>query len=309
MMMTVLDMLNSGVMSGNVSRDRAKTFLSGYAAKMAAMVLCVALCLGMTTSVFAENRMDNRTMKKASFGTVENPNAHTHARLCYKTKRNVKVDLSSYKLDDSLRYVHPMWYIMSVKKTMTAKSADDTPSSVKVKKGTDVVVLHYAKKSVCRLKGGRTVIIPKSKLKWKWHVYNTGATYADSQIESWVNSHGITSKTNYVFAVSRYNQRGWIMERTSAGWRCKYVMKVCTVAHTPQEYGKNTCSINAHYKYRRDVGGLGISYVSSAGGNLIHIAGKSYIGHPHTHGCIALLRKDLNFVYYYLPIGTRVLTI
>ena len=161
--------------------------------------------------------------------------------------------------------------------------------------------------AVCRLKGGRTVIIPKKKLNWKWHIYNSGKAYRDVQIEEWVNSHDITGKTKYLFCVSRYNQHGWIMEGKKGAWKCRYVFKLSTIAYGPQEYGWNHCEISQHYIGKKNVGGgISISYASKAGGNQIHI-GKG--GHPATHGCIGMSKKSLNFVYYYLPIGTRVLTI
>ena len=189
----------------------------------AVLFLC---CMMSVPSFAAKYRMDKSTMKKSSFGTLENVNANTKPKLCARRIYGKSVNLSKYQLDGSLKYVHPMWYIMKTKSTVNAKSADSTKSPVKVKKGTTVVVLRWKKKAVCRLKGGRTVIIPKSKLSWKWHIYNSGKAYKDVQIEEWVNRHGVTSKTKYLFCVSRYNQHGWIMEGRKGAWRCKYVFKL-----------------------------------------------------------------------------------
>ena len=276
--------------------------------KIMTVLLSFILCLAAAAaSPAASFRMDKSTMKKSAFGKLENPGANTKPKLCARTTYGKSVDLKKYKLDGSLKYVHPMWYIMTTKSAVNAKSADNTKTSVKVKKGTTVVVLRLKDSAVCRLKGGRTVIIPKKKLNWKWHIYNSGKAYRDVQIEEWVNSHDITSKTKYLFCVSRYNQHGWIMEGKKGAWKCKYVFKLSTIAYGPQEYGWNHCEISQHYIGKKNVGGgISISYASKAGGNQIHI-GKG--GHPATHGCIGMSKKSLNFVYYYLPIGTRVLTI
>lgn len=276
--------------------------------KITCIMLTTVLCLTMALTSFAAGfRMDGKTMKEAAFGTLENSGANTKPKLCARTKYGKGIDLKPYKLDGALKYVHPMWYVMKTKSTVNAESADNTGASVKVKKGTTVIVLRLKDKSVCRLKGGRTVIIPKSKLNWKWHIYNSGKAYKDVQIEEWVNSHGITSKTKYLFCVSRYNQHGWIMEGKKGAWKCKYVFKLSTIAYGPQEYGWNHCEISQHYIGKKNVGGgISISYASKSHGNQIHV-GKG--GHPATHGCIGMSKKSLNFVYYYLPIGTRVLTI
>ena len=254
---------------------------------------------------------DPVTRKAAKFGSVKVSGTETVARRAIRKSHGKKVNLSAWGLDGALDYVHGMYYMAKVKTTYEAKSADSVKSKVKVKKGQKVVILYYPRRNgnaVCRLKNRRTVYIPVKKFKVLYYIYNSSTAYTDAQIEEWVASRHITSKTKYMFVASKFNQHGWILTKVSGKWICKYVLNITTGAYTggglPNDcYSLNSCSIQTHYIHKKDMG-RGISYASKAGGNQIHY--RKNVLYPSTHGCIAMRHTDYNFVYWYLPYKTRV---
>ena len=258
---------------------------------------------------------DKVTRKACKVGNIYNPGTSKEVRRCKGHSYGKKVNLSAYGLDGELDYVHGMFYIATVRANVLAKSADSNRSSVRIKKKTKVVVLYFKSrkgKAVCRLKNKRTVYIPAEKLSVKYYLYNSSTAYTDAQIEGFVQQHNITSKTKYMFFVSKFNQHGWILTKVNGKWICKYKLGISTGAYTnnglPNDiYGLKSLQINTHYKNKKNVGsdGRGISYASKTGGNQIH-TGQVY--HPYTHGCIAMRSKDFKFVYWYLPIHTRVVS-
>ncbi len=276
------------------------------------MLLLAAVVLGAAFCCQAGGVEDPVTRKAAKFGSVEVSGTGTAAMRVRGSSHGRNVDLSAWGLDGELDYVHAMYYMAKVKSSCTAASADSNKSKVKVKKGQQVVVLYFPRnrggKAVCRLKSGRTVKIPVGKLKVSFYIYNSSSAYTDAQIEEWVASRHITSKTKYMFVASKFNQHGWILTKESGKWICKYVLKISTGAYTnygsPNDcYPVNSCSIQTHYINKKNIG-RGISYASKYGGNQIHY-GKTVL-HPSTHGCIAMRTRDYNFVYWYLPYKTRV---
>ena len=279
--------------------------------------LVVLIILLGTIKPYAAVKADKRTRSICKFGNVYNGGTDRTARRSKGHSHGKAISLSAYGLDGSLDYVHPMFYLAKVKSKVKAKSADGNKSGVSVKKGSKVVIMYMKSqsrksKSVCRLKNGRTVYIPNSKLNVLYYIYNSSSSYTDAQIEEWVKTNRITSKTKYMFMVSKFNQRGWILEKRNGSWICKYHLGVSTGTFTagglPNDcYGLNSLSINTHYKNKKNVGGngKGISYASKAGGNQIH-TGKMY--YPYTHGCIATSTKNFNFIYTRLPYKTRVVS-
>ena len=254
---------------------------------------------------------DPVTRKAARFGSVEVTGTNPTAVRVKGTAHGKKVNLSPWGLDGALDYVHGMYYMAVLQSSYQAPSADSIRSKVKVKKGQKVVVLYYPKqngKAVCRLKNGRTVYIPVRKLRVQYYIYNSSSAYTDAQIEEWVASRHITSKTKYMFVASKFNQHGWILTKVNGQWTCKYVLNISTGAYTnnglPNDcYPLNHCSIQTHYINKKKIG-KGISYAGKTGGNQIHYGAKVLF--PSTHGCIAMRHRDYNFVYWYLPYKTRV---
>ena len=269
------------------------------------------LLIGSAVSCCAAGVEDPVTRKAAKFGSVEVSGTASAARQVRGSSHGKRVSLSAWGLDGALDYVHGMYYMAVLKRTYTASSADSVKSKVKVKKREQVVVLYYPSrngKAVCRLKSRRSVWIPVSKLKVQYYLYNASSAYTDAQIEEWVASNRITSKTKYMFVASKYNQHGWILTKVSGKWVCKYVLNISTGAYTNNQhpndcYPLNQCSIQTHYVNKKKIG-RGISYAGKTGGNQIHYGAKVLF--PSTHGCIAMKHRDYNFVYWYLPYKTRV---
>ena len=247
------------------------------------------------------------------YGHVAIEGTKDHARVVIKHNKPKSINLSKYGLDGTLEYYHGMYYTASLRSKLTVKSISGPHNKIKLKKGTKVIIACYPsrkKNTVCKLKGGEAVYIPPKKLKITGYIFNSSQAYADAQVEEWVASHHITSKTDYMFVVSKFNQHAWILTKHKGNWICKYVLNISTGSFTnygnPNDiYGLNSLAIQTHYKNKKNVGadGRGISYASKEGGNQLH-TGRTLV--PYTHGCIAMKSKDYNFVYNYLPKGTRV---
>lgn len=275
------------------------------------LLLTVVLLLYPASLCGAAGVDDPVTRKAAKFGSVEVTGTKTAASRVKGTSHGKKVSLSAWGLDGALDYVHGMYYMAQMKANYRAASADSKKSKVSVKKGQRIVILYYPKQNgtaVCRLQNKRTVYIPVKKLKVLYYLYNSSSAYTDAQIEEWVASKHITSKTKYMFVASKYNQHGWILTKVSGKWICKYVLNIATGAYTnnglPNDcYPLNSCAVRTHYINKRNIG-RGISYAGKVGGNQIHYGAK--VLYPNTHGCIAMRSRDYNFVYWYLPYGTRV---
>ena len=254
-------------------------------------------------------------MKGARYGTVAV--SGTSGKVCgaFKSSHGKSVNVGKYGVDGSLKYFHGMFYLAKLTKSVKVNCCDES-GTVKLKKGSTVLIVDFKgrkTKSIARTKSKQSVYLPPKCFKVTSFLYNSSSPYADVQIESWVNSRGFTSKSNYLFMISKYNQHGWIMIKQGNKWICKYRVKVTTSSRRdstgryPNDYyGLKTCAINTHYKNKKNVGadGKGISYASKEGGNQIHTRGNSL--YPSTHGCIGMSKKDYNFVYNYLPVGTKV---
>ena len=180
------------------------------------LLLLLVIIIVLPSCCGAAGVDDPVTRKAAKFGSVKVSGTETVARRAIRKSHGKKVNLSAWGLDGALDYVHGMYYMARVKTTYKAKSADSVKSKVKVKKGQKVVILYYPRrngKAVCRLKNRRTVYIPVKKLKVLYYIYNSSTAYTDAQIEEWVASKHITSKTKYMFVASKFNQYGCIAMR------------------------------------------------------------------------------------------------
>ena len=274
-------------------------------------VLILVMVLALPNFVYAGSTFSKSLRKTLRFGNVAVSGTPSTTKVLLNGSSANKIDLSSFGLDGSLEYFHGMYYKASLKKSIKVKSIGK--GSFKVKKGTEVIILNYNTrkgKVACAFKDKKIGYVPIKKLKIKGYIFNSSRAYMDSQVEEWVASRGITSKTKYMFVVSKFNQHGWILTKSGGKWVCKYVLKVGTGAYLnggyPNDiYGLNSLKVNTHYKNKSNVGadGKGISYASKEGGNQLH-TGKTL--QPTTHGCISMSKKDYNFVYWYLPVGTRV---
>lgn len=266
-----------------------------------------------TSGAAKGNEPDAPTRNAAYYGNVRVNGTSDKVLGAIGTSHGKRISLSDWKLDGSLSYFHGMFYEATVRKNIAASATDAIGGRVSVKKGEKIIVMRMTSRkgnAVCRLKNGRTVMIPAGKIQVNRFLYNSSSAYSDAQVEEWVASKGITSKTDMMLVISKFNQRAWVMKRSANGWRCSYVLKVTTSsrrngsARLPNDcYGLNRCSIQTHYKNKKGMG-KGISYASKAGGNQIHYRGNSL--YPSTHGCVGMGRKDYEFIYWRMPYGTKV---
>ena len=271
------------------------------------LLVCL-MSLLFTCSVSAKSSNDKKLRKLANYGRVAGPVGSNTTKYSINGSKSKKINLKKWGIDGSLKYFHGMFYRAKLKKNSSVKTIDN--KKVKVKKGQEVIIMYFPSrngKTICRLKNKQTVYIPAKLLKVTGYIYNSKAAYSDHQIEEYVKQRGITSKTDYILFVSKYNQHAWVLEKKKGAWVCKYVLGVSTGVYTQNDipndiYGINSCSINTHSKNNAGFD-MGISYASSIGGNQIHI-GTPYS--PSTHGCIAMGKTEYNFVFWYLPVGTRV---
>ena len=285
---------------------------TGVGAVLTAAVL--AFAVSAASSVQAGSaEPDAPSRKAAAYGNVKVSGTSDDVRAAIGSSHGSRVSLSKWNLDGSLSYFHGMFYEATVRKTVKASAKDSKGGTVTVRKGEKIIVMclpSRSGKAVCRLKSGRTVSIPAKKIKVDRFLYNSSSAYSDAQVEEWVASRGITSKTDMMLVISKFNQRAWILKRSAKAWKCEYVLKVTTSSRRngsgklPNDcYGLNKCSIQTHYKNKKGMG-RGISYASKTGGNQIHYRGNSL--YPSTHGCVGMGRKDYEFVYWRMPYGTKV---
>lgn len=279
--------------------------------KILSSLLIVLLVFSFSISCFADISEADR--EAANYGHVAVGGTSHTVKWALKAKHNKSFDTSNYGVDSSLKYFHGMFYEAKTTKKVNASIVGSSKTE-EIKKGTTLLIIRFTKKNcICRLTNKKTVAIPGKYLKVVKFVYNSNGAYRDAQVEEWVEKNRLDSKTKYMMVISKFNQHAWILEKKSGKWVCKYVLKITTSSwrnskgkHPNDYYGLTTCAINTHYKNKKNVGadGKGISYASKEGGNQLHTRGNSL--YPSTHGCVGMSTKDYNFVYNYLPVGTRV---
>lgn len=254
--------------------------------------------------------------KEGDFGTVRVDGTSAKALWALNKKKNKSINLSAYGVDGSLSYFHGMFYEAKVTKTTKAKCvAPKSKKKLKVKKGSSVIVIRYKgnrKKALCKLKKSKkTVYISAKYLKFRKFIYNSSKPYADVQVEDWVNSRKLTSKSNFLIMVSKYNQRAWIMVKRDDRWACKYILEITTSSikdeagkgNYPSDYhGYNECMIGSHYVdlNKKDVG------ISLCTPNDYQIHQKAHFLYPNTKGSLGMCSTDYNFILNYIPVGTKV---
>ena len=213
--------------------------------------------------------------------------------------------LKEYRLDPSLRYLHGMYYEAEITEDCVGRNVD-TGRKVSLKKGSKTIVLKpcsAASGGECLIRTAKreTVRASWNKLRFTKYIVNPSSAYTDAQVEQWVNFHKITSPTDYLFFVSKYNQRLWIMKRNGKKWKAVDSQRVSTggtfsvggyynQGYPNDVYGYNHCRIYTYMGVLASVGNeRAVSYSSKGGGNCIHP--QSPLGRPGTHGCVGVSRK------------------
>jgi len=226
-----------------------------------------------------------------------------------KKKINYPSFYTRWNLDLSHRYFHGGFYV-----AQTKRACKDTTGKVNLKKGQKLIILYLkagkGSDCVCRLQGGETVNVAREYLHCNKMIVNTKKIYTIEQVEQWVNSRKINSPTEYLFLVSIYNQKGWILKGSTGSWK---VIRGAFKATTGQLHpdGGNLDFINYCYKFnhcglyahKTEEYGRAICYSQKNGGNQIHLGG--IYDRPSTHGCVGVRAKVLNQLLS-MPYGTRV---
>ena len=284
-------------------------------------IFLVTLCLVMlfATVSYASTVPNSSTRNAASYGRVKKKDSSKPQAMTNLKKKSI--NLSKYGLDGSLKYFHGMFYEAKTTKTVNAEAVDGKGDFVINKKASVIVMKTVGHKSMAVV---RAVIKQKSKtlyrtgkisteyLNFKKYIYNSSSKYTEAQIEEWVNSHNITSSTDWLVFVSGYNQSLWIMKKYSGRWEALTGVGCATGGQfgsyggkkQPNDiFGWNSLATYARYDYLERIGGRAITYTGKYGGNSMHTIGR--VGRPGTHGCIACKKKDYRLIWN-LPINSRV---
>lgn len=144
-------------------------------------------------------------------------------------------------------------------------------------------------------------------------IYDGDYDYSTEAKESFVNSRGYASNTEYLIWISRYTQKVVIFTGSEGNWK---VIRTCRcgsgAAETPTPEG-----VYATFK-RETVWNYGDYYVSDVtrfyGGHAFHSYLRknlvqpynSTLGKPISHGCIRLHPDDSEYIWDNIPLDTTV---
>lgn len=163
-----------------------------------------------------------------------------------------------------------------------------------------------------RLGSGEICWVPMSSLYISDYDYTIEDTLADAQREAFVNRNGYKSKTAYLVWVSKERQRLTVFLGSEGNWKAINTFPVATGKNktpTPTnvcEYTYSTEWYTPGYICRP------VMYLYD--GYALHSQPTSYggyvldptIGHPASAGCVRMLQSDINWLHYYVPVGTTI---
>ena len=186
--------------------------------------------------------------------------------------------------------------------------------------GTKVtVVTHPSKVSgvnlvQVQLSNGKIYWVRRSRLDYYGSIY-TSSDYTKAEKETFVNSKGYSSSTNYLIWISTYTQRVNIYQGSKGNWKLIRNCRVATGKHsTPTPRG----TYKITYKEK------GWYYSTTCVKKIVHFAGRNSfhsriyryngslsdatIGRPASNGCIRMYMEDINYIYNSMPKGTTVIS-
>lgn len=155
-----------------------------------------------------------------------------------------------------------------------------------------------------------TVIPDKTDIDLTKQIFDNKCKYSKDVAEKWVNEHKFKSATDYLFWCNKWGQRVYIFHRENKKWVLSKVYKCGTGDITfgdgsDQGVGFSWKIID---KEKEFAGPRGTQYwnmhYTSKWGNSIH---KGVTGVPSTHGCIAMGSTAVKWVFYNVPINTKVI--
>ena len=155
-----------------------------------------------------------------------------------------------------------------------------------------------------------TVIADKKDLDLTKQIYDPKCVYSKEVAEAWVNQEGFSSKTEWLFWCNKYGQHIYIFKGKKGSWVLQKTYKAGTGTIVDGDGGDPGIgfSYKIYDKQKEFKGVRGMQYwnmhYSSPYGNCIH---RGTTGKPSTHGCIAMGNAAVQWVYYNLPLNTKVI--
>ncbi|MCD8078372.1 MAG: fibronectin type III domain-containing protein [Lachnospiraceae bacterium] len=238
-----------------------------------------------------------------------------------ETYRSPAVTMTVYDedaVDAVLSKVHAMYYSATVKKTAPVyTSSSGKKQAMTVSAGTKVTVTYRRSTkylSTVKIKG-KTYYMNSKYLNMTSQDYTT-SDYTTEEKEIFVNGKGYTSSSKYLVWVSTYTQRINVFKKNSEGnWELYKTAQCGTgLTYTPTPLGVYT--IYAHMSTKK-YNTCSYSYWSKfQSTNAIHQRGKYYsngayvnstLGRPVSHGCVRTTDSMAQFIYYKVPLGSKII--
>ena len=176
------------------------------------------------------------------------------------------------------------------------------------KKGQSVRVFRNPKRQWVLRDG---TVIQKKDIDLTKQVYKADYRYPNELAEQWVNTRGYESATSKLFWCNKYGQKVYIFTGSKGNWHVEKVFK-CGTGNISHGDGSDQ-GVNFGWKvydkckaYKGPQGAIQKwnQHYSSPGGNSIH---QGPVGHPSTHGCIALASAAAQWVFNNVPVNSRVI--
>lgn len=184
---------------------------------------------------------------------------------------------------------------------VTYKKGDTAKATKKVKGGWVVLLSDGSKASVKR-----------TSFIFKKQYTDMSKKYDKATAESFINSLGTKSDTEYLFWCNKYTQYVYIFKGKAKAWTLVKRFH-CTTGSIAKGQGSDTkqsFSKKIYDKNKVFKGPYGNQYYnmhfSSLHGNSIHKRAGAKNGLPLTHGCIGMAKTGIMWVFNNVPINTRV---
>ena len=218
-----------------------------------------------------------------------------------------------------VKSIQTMYYKATVNATVNAPvivKNKTTSQTVQIKAGTTVTVTSRSLTDcIVQLSEGKKAVVDASYLTYDSCVYNSKSDYSDAAKESFVNSKGYSSPTNYLIWVSLYRQKVYLFRGSRKNWKLFQTYscstgraKDATPAGQFYLYAKSPKFVFDKYSYA--------DYACYFNGSALHSWLKytangqtvpdGTLGDPASHGCVRLKTEDIYFIYENIPMFTRI---
>ena len=237
------------------------------------------------------------------------------------SKYSSAVKAAPMSVSTEVKSIQTMYYKATINTTVNAPvivKNKKTSGTVQIKAGTTVTVTSRSLTDcIVQLSSGKKAAVNASNLNYVSCVYDNKMDYSDAAKESFVNSKGYASLTNYLIWVSLYRQRVYLFRRSSSSNKWKLFQtylcstgkaKDATPAGQFYLYAKSPKFVFDKYSYA--------DYACFFNGSALHSWLKytangqavpdGSLGNPASHGCVRLKTEDIYFIYMNIPMYTRI---